>query len=149
MKVKQLAHVVLRVRDLERSKNWYQDVMGLKVMAEFPGRMAFLSASESVSHELGLMQISPDAPGPDSSRVGMYHTGWQLESRDELLNLKTKLEAKGVDVVGIGDHGISLGVYVKDPDGNELEFFYEIPPEQWPADGDLFNGHFPDPVDIY
>lgn len=149
MKVKQLAHVVLRVRDLERSRRWYVDVMGLKVMAEFPGRMAFLSADDSVSHELGLMQISPDAPGPDQNRVGMYHTGWQLESRDELVNLKSKLEAKGVDVVGVGDHGISLGVYVKDPDGNELEFFYELPPEEWPIDGDLFSGHFPEPIDVY
>lgn len=149
MKVKQLAHVVLRVRDVERSKKWYTDVMGLKVMAEFPGRMVFLSASERVSHELGLMQISPDAPGPDSSRVGMYHTGWQLESKNELLNLKSRLEAKGVDVVGVGDHGISLGVYVKDPDGNELEFFYELPPEQWPSDMDLFGGHFPEPIDVY
>lgn len=149
MKVKQLAHVVLRIRDLERSKRWYVDVMGLKVMAEMPGRMVFLSASDSVSHELGLMQISPDAPGPEQNRVGMYHMGWQLESREELINLKSKLEAKGVNVVGVGDHGISLGVYVKDPDGNELEFFYELPPEEWPADGDLFTGHFPVAVDVY
>ena len=149
MKVKQLAHVVLRVRDIERSKNWYQDIMGLKVMAEVPGRMVFLSADESVSHELGLMQISPDSPGPDENRVGLYHTGWQLESKEELLNLKSRLEQRGVEVVGVGDHGISLGVYVKDPDGNELEFFYELPPEEWPADGDLFNGRFPEPLDIY
>ena len=149
MKVKQLAHVVLRIRDLERSKRWYIDVMGLKVMAEIPGHMAFLSASDSVSHELGLMQISPDAPGPEQNRVGMYHTGWQLESRDELVNVRSKLEAKGVDVVGVGDHGISLGIYVKDPDGNGLEFFYELPPDGWPADGELFSGHFPDPIDVY
>ena len=67
--MKQLTHVVLRIRDLERSKRWYVDVMGLKVMAEIPGRMAFLSASDSVSHDLGLMQISPDAPGPALSRT--------------------------------------------------------------------------------
>ena len=54
----------------------------------------------------------------------MYYTGWQLESREALVNLKSKLEAKGVDVIGVGDHGISLSIYVKDPDGNELEFFY-------------------------
>ncbi len=149
MKVKQLAHLVLRVRDVEKSKQWYEDVMGLKVMAEFPGRMVFLSASGGVSHELGLMQIASGAPGPDSHRVGMYHAGWQLESLDELINLKSKLEAKGANVIGVGDHGISLGIYVKDPDGNEHEFFYELPPEEWPADGDLFSGHFPHPVDVY
>ena len=149
LKVKQLAHVVFRVTDLERSKRWYQDVMGLKLMAYIPGRMAFLSADESVSHELGLMQIASDAPGPDPYRVGMYHAGRQLESKEELINLKSRLEAKGVNVVGIGDHGISIGVYVKDPDGNELEFFYELPPDQWPADGDLFIGHFPEAIDVY
>ena len=149
MKIKQLAHVVLRVRDLERSKRWYQDVMGLKLMTELPGRMAFFSASESVSHELGLMQISSNAPGPDSQRVGMYHAGWQVESLDDMLNLRSRLVEQGVDVVGVGDHGISIGVYVKDPDGNELEFFYELPPEEWPTDGDIFSGHFPTPVDVY
>ena len=149
MKIKQLAHVVFRVRDLDRSKRWYQDVMGLKLMADIPGRMALFSANESVSHELGLMQISPNAPGPDSNRVGMYHAGWQVESLDDMVNLKSRLEAKGVDVVGVGDHGISIGVYVKDPDGNELEFFYELPPAEWPASGDIFVGRFPTPVDVY
>ena len=148
MKVQRLGHVVLRVRDLERSKRWYQDVMGLKFVAEFPGRMAFLSASPDKSHELGLMQISPDAPGPEQDRVGMYHAGWQLESLDEMVNLKSRLEAKGVDVAGVGDHGISIGIYVRDPDGNELEFFYELPRAEWPETGDLFSGHFPQTVDV-
>jgi catechol-2,3-dioxygenase len=149
MKVKQLAHIVLRVRDVEKSKRWYADVLGLKVMAEFPGRMAFLSSRDDVSHELGLMQISPDAPGPEQNRVGMYHAGWQLESLEDVVNLKSRLEAKGVNVVGVGDHGISIGIYVTDPDGNELEFFYELPPEEWPEKGELFSGRFPKPVDVY
>jgi catechol 2,3-dioxygenase len=59
----------------------------------------------------------------------MYHMGWQLDSQQELVNLKSKLEVRGVDVVGVGDHGISIGIYVKDPDGNEPEFFYELPPD--------------------
>ena len=147
MKVRNLAHVVLRVRDAEESAVWYQDVLGLKVNARFPG-MVFLAAAEDSSHELALMTLGPDAPGPEQSRVGLYHIGWQLESLDELKGLKTSLEAKGVNVVGVGDHGISLGVYVHDPDGNELEFFYELPREQWPESGEIFTGHFPHPVEL-
>lgn len=149
MKVKQLAHIVLRVRNLERSKQWYTDVLGLKLMAEIPGRMAFFSASDNVSHELGLMQIGASAPGPEQNRVGLYHAGWQLESLEDMTNLKSRLEEKGVQVIGVGDHGISIGVYVLDPDGNELEFFYELPPEEWPKDRNIFVGNFPKPVDVY
>jgi catechol 2,3-dioxygenase-like lactoylglutathione lyase family enzyme len=83
VKVKQLAHVVLRIPDLERSKRWYVDVMGLKIMTEFPGRMAFLSASDSGSHELGLMQNAPDAPGLSKAELAcITWAGNSIRSRN-------------------------------------------------------------------
>ena len=149
VRVKQLAHIVLKVRNLEKSKQWYMEVLGLKLMSEVPGRIAFLSAGENVSHELGLLQVGASAQGPDARRVGLYHTGWQVESLEEMTNLPSRLQEMGVRVTGVADHGVSIGVYVMDPDGNELELFYELPPEEWPKGRDLFSGNFPRPVDVY
>ena len=142
VKPKQLGHLVLRVRDVERSKAFYTDVLGLEVTFEAPGAMAFMTAGDA-SHELAVMALGPDAPGPDSSRVGLYRFAWEMESFDDLKRLNRELKKKGVQTVGVGDHGISIGVYFLDPDGNEMEAFYELPREQWPSDGNLFGGSFP------
>ena len=141
-----LAHVVLRVRDADASAAWYQKVLGLKVRFRMPGRMAFLAASEDSSHELALMSLGPGAPPPQSNRVGLYHVGWQVSRLEDLEGITGRLKSQGVQVAGVGDHGISLGVYVFDPDGNELEIFYELPRSEWPKDGKIFTGRFPKPV---
>ena len=143
-----IGHVVLRVRDVNKSKQWYQAVLGLEVTAEIPGRMAFLTSSEDSSHELALMQLGPAAPGPDPHRVGLYHVGWRVPSLDHLKGLKSRLESMGARIAGVGDHGISYGLYVFDPDGNELEIYYELPRSEWPEGDMLFAGGFPNPVDL-
>lgn len=142
VKPKQLGHLVLRVRDVERSERFYADVLGLKTTEKRPGRMAFMAAGEA-SHELALMSVGPDAPGPEPNRVGLYHFAWQMESFQDLKKLHRELKQKGVQIGGIGDHGISLGVYFFDPDGNEIEAYYELPRSQWPKTGNIFKGKFP------
>ena len=143
VKPKQLGHIVLRVRDIERSEQFYSDVLGLHVTNKRPGQMTFMSAVDESSHELALVPVGDDAPGPEDSRVGLYHFAWQMDSFDDLKMLYADMKSKNVDVRGIGDHGISLGVYFFDPDGNEIEAYYEMPKDEWPADGDLFEGEFP------
>lgn len=142
MKPKQLGHLVLRVRDIDRSEQFYSDVLGLETTEKRPGRMVFLRAGEA-SHELALMSVGPDAPGPEPNRVGLYHFAWQMESFEDLKSLYRELKSKGVRIGGIGDHGISMGVYFFDPDGNEIEAFYELPTSRWPKKGNLFGGKFP------
>ena len=143
VKPKQLGHIVLRVRDIERSEQFYSDVLGLHVTNKRPGQMTFMSAVDESSHELALVPVGDDAPGPEDSRVGLYHFAWQMDSFDDLKSLYADMNSKDVDIRGIGDHGISLGVYFFDPDGNEIEAYYEMPKDEWPADGDLFEGEFP------
>lgn len=143
----QLSHLVLRVRDLDRSEEFYTRVLGLKVTVRMPGRMVFLTAREDSSHELALVSLGPDAPGPDPNRVGLYHFAWQMASLEELRSLYRRLQEEGVTIVGIGDHGISLGVYFLDPDGNEMEAYYELPRERWPQGENIFAGSFPGSLD--
>ena len=139
----QLAHLVLRVRDLDRSEKFYTDVLGLEVTGRVPGTMVFMTAKGESSHELAVMSIGPDAPGPEKDRVGLYHLAWQMESFQDLKNIFQEMKQKGVSISGIGDHGISMGVYFFDPDGNENEVFYELPRDQWPPEGVGSGGKFP------
>ncbi len=134
-----LGHLVLRVRDIDRCARFYTDVLGLHVTSRIGDRMVFMTADEEASHELALMAISPDSPGPEPERVGLYHFAWQMESLEGLQRLYREMKEKDVKIGGIGDHGISLGVYFFDPEGNEIEVFYELPRDQWP-EGETFQG---------
>ena len=77
---KQLGHLVIKVRDIERSVDFYTNVLGLTVMTGRPGGMTFLSANTTMSHELALVPLGMDAPGPEDRRVGMAHMAWQMNS---------------------------------------------------------------------
>ena len=108
-----------------------------------PGQMTFMSAVDSSSHELALVPVGADAPGPEENRVGLFHFAWEMESLDDLKQLYARMKSNDVNVKSVGDHGISLGVYFTDPDGNEIEAYYEMPKDEWPEEGDLFDGEFP------
>jgi len=142
---KQLGHLVMRVRDLERSVDFYTRVMGLTIMERSPSGTVFMSANTQKSHELAIRAIGLDAPGPDDKRVGQAHMAWQMETFEDLQELYNRLRENHVRIRRIGDHGVSLGVYLLDPDDNEIEVYYELPKAQWkwPADKGLFGGKFP------
>ncbi len=128
-----LGHIVLRVRDLARSTRFYTEVLGLRQTGEIPGVMAFFSTQGNHdSHDLALMQLGPNAPDADPQRVGLYHFAYQVESEEALAEAYQTLREAGVPIVGTGDHGVSKGIYILDPDGIEIEITYELPPEQWP-----------------
>jgi catechol-2,3-dioxygenase len=130
---------VLRVRDLEHSKRFYVDVLGLRPTGEVPGVMAFFSTQDNTdSHDLALMRLGPDAPDPDPRRVGLYHFAYQVGSEEALAEAFRTLEEASVPIVGTGDHGVSKGVYILDPDGIEIEVTYEVPRDQWPKDANAF-----------
>jgi catechol-2,3-dioxygenase len=133
-----LGHLVLRVRDLERSERFYTEVLGLRKTGGIPGVMAFFSTqSNPDSHDLALMRVGPHAPGADPSRVGLYHFAYQVDSEEALAQAYRTLKEAGVPITGTGDHGVSKGIYITDPDGIEIEITYEVPPERWPQ-GDAF-----------
>jgi catechol-2,3-dioxygenase len=139
-----LGHIVLRVRDLERSERFYTQVLGLRKTGEVPGKMVFFSTQGNAdSHDLALMRLGPDAPAPDPGRVGLYHFAYQVESEEALAQAHRALREAGVPIVGSADHGVSKGVYLLDPDGIEIEITYEVPPARWPKDANPFAGTTP------
>ncbi len=140
-----LGHLVMRVRDMDRSLDFYTRVMGLTIMERSPSGTVFMSANTEKSHELAIQAIGMDAAGPDSSLVGQAHMAWQMASFEDLQELYLRLKENDVRIKIVRDHGISLGVYLLDPDDNEIEVYYELPKAQWQwsADKGLFGGEFP------
>jgi len=147
-----LGHVNVYVRNAERAKEWYEDLLGLRVYDYRPGFAAFMSADEDQSHEVALMQLGDDAPLQMRRQVGLNHMAWRLESLDDLKEFYARIKAKGQPIDHIADHGISLGIYLRDPDGNGVEVYYELPRAEWPSKERVFSkewgrGRFPGPWD--
>lgn len=131
----ELAHAVLYVRDLERSLRFYRDIVGLDPVGRiFDGRAAMLTGGRT-HHELLLIEVG-DAPGPlHGRRLGLYHLGWKIgETLDALRATKHRLQAAGVPIDGQSDHTVSQSLYVRDPDGNEIELFVDDPNVDWRRD---------------
>jgi catechol 2,3-dioxygenase len=146
IKPKALAHIVLKVRDLERSEGFYTDILGLKVTGRVDGQMVFLSANDK-HHELALMRVGPSAKDAEQLQVGLLHFAWELESFEELKAAYRLLKEKGIPILGSMDHGISKGLYFLDPDGNQVEVYCDNPREEWEGLPNPFGGSAPVDLD--
>jgi catechol 2,3-dioxygenase len=127
-----LGHVVFYVHELERSLTFYRDAVGLELVGRiFGGRGAILTGGET-HHELLLIQVG-DAPGPlTGHRAGLYHVGWKIgESMDALRAARERVMANGYRVDAMADHTVSQSLYLRDPDGNEVELYVDDPSFDW------------------
>jgi len=130
MAVKRLNHAVLYVRNVERAVQFYEEALGFRVAASFPGA-AFMQVPDSDNdHDLGLFEIGTDA-GPSlagRATVGLYHLAWEVETLGELQQVGERLERLGA-LVGASDHGTTKALYARDPDGIEFEVSWLVPRE--------------------
>jgi catechol-2,3-dioxygenase len=136
IEVKELGHLVLYVRDVEASRRFYRDVLGWKEVVEAPMPGAALFSSGRTHHELLLLQVGRDAtPIPQGRRLGMYHFGLKIgETDDELRAALQTLVEENVEIVGATDHTVTHSLYIRDPDGNEIELYIDVQPEVWRDD---------------
>jgi catechol 2,3-dioxygenase len=117
---------------LDRSLEFYREVVGLALVARlFGGRAAMLSGGRT-HHELLLIQVG-EAPGPlRGRRIGLYHVGWKVgEELDALRAARDRALGAGVQVDAIADHTVSQSLYLRDPDGNEVELYVDDPSIDW------------------
>ena len=135
MEVKELGHIVLYVRHLERSRRFYGEVLGWKEVARLGNQGAVFSSGRT-HHELLLLEVGPGAtPIPQAPRVGMYHFGLKVgETDEELRQALDELVEAGVTVNGSADHNVTHSLYIEDPDGNEIELYIDVQPERWRED---------------
>ena len=135
MKAHYLGHVVFYVRDLERSLGFYRDLLGFNQIGKiFGGRAAGLTSGRT-HHELLLIEVGDAPEPPKGHRLGLYHIGIKVgDSLDELREAKRELEDAGVIIEGMSDHTVSQSLYLRDPDGNEVELYVDGPSEIWEKD---------------
>jgi len=132
MKARYLGHVVFYVKNLEQSLAFYRDLLGFKEVGRvFNGAAAALTSGRT-HHELLLIQVG-DAPGPPPGpRRGLYHIGIKVgDSLDELRAAKRELEEAGIAIDGMSDHTVSQSLYLRDPDGNEIELYVDADESVW------------------
>jgi catechol 2,3-dioxygenase len=127
-----IGHVHLKVADLERALKFYSGVLGLGVTQRLGDGAAFLSAG-GYHHHIGLNTWeSHGGSSPPIGTTGLYHTAILYPSRAALADAFRRVLAAGIPLDGAADHGVSESIYLRDPDGNGVELYWDKPQQQWP-----------------
>ena len=134
-----IGHVHLKVANLERALGFYCDVLGFAVMQRMGDSAAFLSAG-GYHHHIGLNtweSLNGDPPPPGC--IGLYHTAILFPTRAALAQVLHRVLQAGIPLEGAADHGVSEAIYLRDPDDNGVELYWDRPHEFWPRtpDGSL------------
>jgi catechol 2,3-dioxygenase len=134
-----IGHVHLKVANLDRALAFYAGVLGFELMQRYGNQAAFISAG-GYHHHIGLNTWeskggAPPAPGT----TGLYHIAIVYPTRADLADALRRLIAAGVPLDGASDHGVSEALYLRDPDQNGVELYWDRPEAQWPrsADGNI------------
>ena len=123
--LKRLQHLVLWVSDVERSVRFYRDVLGFEVKRRYPNGAFLKIPGTPDDHHLGLFEQT-GVPRPDERVARMYHSAWEVGDITDLARARQRLIEAGA-LVGSSNHGVSLSLYAKDPDGLEFEIFWTVP----------------------
>jgi catechol 2,3-dioxygenase len=134
-----IGHVHLKVADLERALKFYCGVLGFELQQRFGSQAAFISAG-GYHHHIGLntWESAGGSPPPPRS-TGLYHLAILYPTRPLLADALQRLLNAGIELDGAADHGVSEALYLRDPDDNGVELYWDRPKEKWPraADGSL------------
>ena len=130
-----IGHVHLKVADLDRALNFYCGVLGFETMQRVRGA-AFISAG-GYHHHIGLntWESAGGSPPPLGS-TGLYHVAILYPTRAQLADALRRLIAADIALEGASDHGVSEALYLRDPDDNGVELYWDRPKEQWPRDAE-------------
>jgi catechol 2,3-dioxygenase len=127
-----IGHVHLRVADLERAVAFYRDVLGFTVHQRFGHQAAFLGAG-GYHHHIGLNTWeSRGGSPPPTGATGLYHTAVLYPTWRALADALRRVLDAGIPLDGASDHGVSEALYLRDPDENGVELYWDRPPEEWP-----------------
>lgn len=131
-----IGHVHLKVADLERALAFYRGVLGFELTQQYGDQAAFLSAG-GYHHHIGLNTWeSLGGQPPPPGTTGLYHLAILYPTRAALADALGRVLKAGIPLDGASDHGVSEAVYLRDPDGNGVELYWDLPPEAWPRTPD-------------
>jgi catechol 2,3-dioxygenase len=122
VEIQQLGHVVLKVRDRDRSERFYEEVLGLPIAARTPAMTFFTLGNH---HDFAIVAVG-DGPDAAPNSPGLFHVAFKVgDTIDDLRGAKAHLDALGVEIAGIADHTVSQSIYINDPDGNAIELYVD------------------------
>ena len=131
-----IGHVHLKVADLDRALGFYCGVLGFELMQRYGEQAAFVSAG-GYHHHIGLNTWeSLGGSPPPAGSTGLFHTAILYPTRAALADALRRLIEAGVPLDGASDHGVSEALYLRDPDDNGVELYWDRPREHWPRDPD-------------
>jgi catechol-2,3-dioxygenase len=125
IQARRLGHVVLKVRDAAKSRDFYTRTLGLKVAHEDLQRGTVFLSFGREHHDLALFQLATGEI-PDAAQPGMHHMAWQLGSYEELQAAHRELKAQGFAIESTVEHNVTRSVYFPDPDGNRVELYCDM-----------------------
>jgi catechol 2,3-dioxygenase len=134
-----MGHVHLKVADIDRALAFYRDVLGFEVTQRLGSQVAFISAG-GYHHHIGLNTWeSRGGAAPAPGTTGLYHLAILYPTRAALADALRRLIAAKIPLEGASDHGVSEALYLRDPDDNGVELYWDRPQQQWPRtpDGEL------------
>lgn len=141
-----IGHVHLKVSSIERSLKFYQELLGFEITQHYGDSAVFISAG-GYHHHIGLNTWHSKGAGPATvNAVGLYHTAILYPTKKDLADIVKRITAADYPLTGASDHGVSLAIYLNDPDGNGVELYWDKPKEEWP----IKNGNLEmisDPID--
>lgn len=131
-----IGHVHLKVANLNRSLEFYRDLLGFEVTMMYGSQAAFISAG-GYHHHIGLNTWhSKSLPPAPINSVGLYHTAILYPTRKDLAVIYDRIRKSYYPLTGASDHGVSEALYLDDPDGNGVELYWDRPKELWPKKSD-------------
>ena len=143
-----IGHVHLKVADLDRALTFYRDVLGFEVTQRYGSQAAFLSAG-GYHHHIGLNTWeSAGGKPPPPGTTGLYHVAILYPARAELADALRRVSQAGIPLEGASDHGVSEAIYLRDPDNNGVELYWDRPQEQWPKSANGGLAMFTHPLDV-
>jgi catechol 2,3-dioxygenase len=134
-----IGHVHLKVADIDRALKFYRDVLGFEITTRYGDQAVFLSAGGYHHHiALNTWESAGGSPPPPNA-TGLYHLAILYPTRSQLADALRRVLAAGIELDGASDHGVSEAIYLRDPDGNGVELYWDRPREQWPrtASGEI------------
>jgi len=127
-----IGHVHLKVADLERALKFYRDVLGFEITTRYGSQAVFLSAGGYHHHIALNTWESLGGPPPPPGTTGLYHVAILYPTRAALADALRRVLAADIELDGASDHGVSEAIYLRDPDQNGVELYWDRPREQWP-----------------
>jgi catechol 2,3-dioxygenase len=143
-----IGHVHLKVSDIDRALAFYRDVLGFELQQRMGDQAAFLSAG-GYHHHIGLNTWeSKGGSPPPPGTTGLYHVAIRYPARASLADALGRLVEARIPLSGASDHGVSEALYLRDPDDNGIELYWDRPEEDWPRAEDGSVAMFSAPLDV-